>query len=305
MGTTNFNVVQADAFIGPIVNGGGNVLFVNSNAAGSSGDGSYDSPVTTFAKAYANAVAGDTIVLLPGHAETITGIGGLAFSKAGLTVVGMGSGSRRPRFLMDAAATVTAVINAAGVTVKNIILASGHADVATGIDVTAVDATIDSVEFVNNVIDENFVTPIKATGADNTADGLTIINCRNISIDAAAAEFLEVTGNLDRLTMLNNKHIVKASTAGPLIVSAGAKVLTNVDVGYNKVQNGNTANDVFIDNGGATNSGLVYDNYCGNLDVTGAQAFGAATGMQFFNNQTTSTSTESGALNPAADTPLS
>lgn len=303
MGTTNFDTVQANQFIGPLVQSG-NVLYVDSNAVTGSGDGSFATPVTTLARAIARAVAGDTIILKEGHAETITGVAGLTINKAGLKIIGLGTYGRRPRFLMDGAATVTALISAANVTLQNIVFAAGHADVATCFDITAVGATFIEIETVNNVVDENFVTPYKATGGDNTADGLKILNCRNISADAAAAEFVEITGNLDALVIKGCKHFVKAGTASPLILSAGAKILTNVDVGGNIMQNGNTANDILIDNGGATNSGIIYDNYIGNLDVTGAQTPGAATGIQFFNNLFTSTSTESGALAPAADTPL-
>jgi hypothetical protein len=309
MGTTNFDVVQANAFIGPVMSSGipfngGNVLFVDSNAQ-NPGAGTFDQPYSTLVRALAASVAGDTIIVKAGHAETVTGVGGLTFSKAGVTVVGQGTYNRRPRFLMDGAATVTALVSGANVTLQNLVFAAGHADVATCFDITAKGATFINIETVNNVVDENFVTPYKATGGDNTADGLKILNCRNLSADAAAAEFVEITGNLADLVIQGCRHLVVAGTASPLILSAGAKVLTNCDVGQNIIQNGNTANDLLIDNGGATNSGVIYNNYVGNLDVTGAQLLGAATGIQFFENYATSTSTESGGLAPAADTPNS
>ena len=65
------------------------------------------------------------------------------------------------------------------------------------------------------------------------------------------------------------------------------------------------ANDLFINNGGSTNSGIAAFNFIGNADVTGAQDGGAATGLRFFENYYTSTAVDSGAIYPAADTPLS
>jgi hypothetical protein len=285
----------------------GKVLWVDS-ATGSNGNkGTFERPFATldYAIGMCTANKGDTIMIKPNHAETITGAGGITADVAGINIVGLGTYNQRPRFLMDAATTVTFVISAADVTVQNLVFAAGHADIVTCFNITGVGAKLLDLEFVENVATENFLTPIKATGAANTADGLTIIGCRNLTVDAAAVEFLEVTDDLAYLTMRDNLHFATGGTAAPLILSAGAKNLTFVDIGWNKVQNANTANDLFIDNGGATNSGMVYNNYVGNLDVTGAQTFGAATGIQFFENLSTSTSTETGALAQAADTPLS
>lgn len=292
----------------PLVNMySGQVLWVDS-ATGSNGNkGTRERPFATldYAIGRCNANKGDKIIIKENHAETITGAGGITADIAGITIIGLGTYNQRPRFLMDGGTTVSFVVSTADVMVQNLVFAAGHADVATCFNVTGVGCTLAGLDFVDNVADENFVTPIKATGAANTADGLKIIGCRNITLDANAAEFLELTDNIDHLVMKYNTHFVTGSTAGVFILSAGTKIQRFADIGYNIVQNANTANDVFIDNGGATNSGLVYNNYVGNLDVTGAQVLGAATGMQFIENYLTSTSTESGAVAPTQDTPNS
>jgi hypothetical protein len=244
-------------------------------------------------------------MIKPNHAETITGAGGITADVAGITIVGLGTYNQRPRFLMDGGTAVTFLISAADVTVQNLVFAAGHADIVTCFNITAVGATLVDLEFGDHTTDENFVTPIKATGGDNTADGLKIERCRWISIDAASAEFIEVTGNLANLVATKN-YVNTKGTAGSFILSAGTKILTGALIAHNILQNANTANDLFIDNGGSTGqTGIVAYNLVGNLDVTGAQTFGAATGLQFFENYTTSTSTEAGALAQAADTPLS
>ena len=292
----------------PPVDLGGNVFYVSSVTGGANNDArSPERPISTLDAAIGLCTANnnDTIVVMANHAETITGAGGITADVAGITIIGVGTYNQRPRFLMDAGTAVSFVISAADVTVQNLVFAAGHADVVTCFDITGVGATLLDLEFVNNVVDENFVTPVKATGAANTANGLTIIGCKFLTVDANSAEFLEVTDDLAQLTMLDNVHFVTGSTAGPLILSAGTKNLTFVNIGRNQVQNANTANDVFIDNGGSGNSGLVYDNNVGNLDVTAAQTLGAATGMQFFNNKATSTYVASGDVALALDTPNS
>lgn len=286
----------------------GKVLWVDS-ATGSNGNkGTHDRPFATidYAVGLCTANKGDIILVREAHAETIVGVGGIALDVAGISVIGLGKGNQRPKITMTpTAATGSITISAAGVTVQNLIISANYADIATCFNVTAKDANIINIEFVDTATNMNFLSPISATGATTTADGLTVIGCRWFTPDAAATSFVNITDNVDRLTLADNFVVAKAGTATPFVLSAGSKVVTNALITRNTLQNGNTANDVFIDNGGAANTGIVSYNLVGNLDVTGAQTFGAATGLQFFENYTTSTSTEAGALAQAADTPLS
>lgn len=285
----------------------GSVFWVDSNTGSNGNKGTHSRPFATidFAIGRCTANKGDLIMVRENHAETVTGAAAVAADVAGITIRGLGVGGQRPRLLLDAGTAVSVAVSAADVTIENIVLAAGHADIVLAVDVTGTDCNLRSIEFVENTAGENFLTPIKATGADGTADGLTIIECKNLTLDTAALEFLEITGDLERLTMLYNNHFADAGTASPLILSAGTKVLEYADVGWNKVQHAMTAGDLMINNGGSTNSGMFYNNYCGNLDVTGGQTAGACTGWQFYENLMTSTYVASGALEPVADTPLS
>lgn len=292
----------------PILNTySGKVFWVDSTLGSNGNKGTFDSSFATldYAIGRTKASRGDLIMIKENHSETITGAGGITADVAGVSIIGLGNVNQRPRFLMDAGTAVTLLVSAADVTIENIVLAAGHADIVTAINVTGVGCSLNGIEFVENTTDENFLTPIKATGADNTADGLSIEGCRNLTLDAGALEFLEITGNLDFLIVRGNAHYATGGTASPLILQAGSKVIRFADIGWNRVQHAMTAGDLLINNGGATNSGQIYNNYCGNLDVTGAQEGGAATGIQFFENLYTSTSVASGALVPVADSPLS
>lgn len=75
----------------------GSVWYVNSatgtNAGGTAGQNE-SQPLATLAQAITNASAGDMIVLMDGHTETLTG--GVAVSKAGLVVLGAGSSGGLP-----------------------------------------------------------------------------------------------------------------------------------------------------------------------------------------------------------------
>lgn len=76
----------------------GNVYFVNNSASGNSDSNSgldRAKPKATFNSAFTAASAGDIVALLSGHNETITS--SITLNKAGLKVVGDGSGSNMPR----------------------------------------------------------------------------------------------------------------------------------------------------------------------------------------------------------------
>ncbi len=72
------------------------VSSVTGTDAGSTAGQDRVKPLATLAQAYTNASAGDTIVLLSGHVETLTAA--QTFAKADIKVIGEGAGSNRPRF---------------------------------------------------------------------------------------------------------------------------------------------------------------------------------------------------------------
>lgn len=289
----------------PILNSyAGSVFWVNS-ATGSNGNaGTRERPFATLDYAIGRCTAnnGDLILVAPNHAETITGVGGITADIAGISIVGLGIGNQRPRFLMDGGTTVTFVISAADVYVENLVFASGHADVVTCFNVTAVYASIVNCEFVNNVVDENFVTEVKTTSTtDNNADGLTIVGCRAYTIDAAGAEFLETTADIDALVFKDNVIIKDAGTAAKGILCATGKDLTNCVIDGNFLVSGATSGDMLVDNDTTANSGVICRNLVGHHD-TAAVIIVDCDGVRQFLNYSVGSDTESGVLMPAADT---
>ncbi len=300
-------VGRGGQIIGPTIQTAGKTFYVSSVTGQSTGTGgSPQSPVTTITLALALCTAnqGDTIVLLPKHAETITAAAGIAIAKAGVSIIGVGVRNQRPTITYTTANTATMTVTAADVYLENILFVGNFLSIATAIDVTGTGFQVKSLEFRDTSSVLGFLRAIKASGAANTADGLRVEDCFRFGLSTSGAEFVSLVDNVDRLYLMNNISL-SVGTTGAFLLSAGSKIVTNAIIARNKAQTAATSGNLFISNGGATNTGLVYDNYCGNLDVTGAQTFGAATGLQFFNNQDTSTSTEAGALAQAADTPLS
>jgi hypothetical protein len=111
-------------------------LFVSSVIGGNGNPGSFDSPLATLAYAATLAGVNDVIVLLPGHAESIIAAGTVTLSVAGLQVIGLGTGSKRPTFTFSTATTASMLISGAGVNISNIVGVAGINSLANPIDVT-------------------------------------------------------------------------------------------------------------------------------------------------------------------------
>lgn len=99
----------------------GDVWFVSSATGNNANNGRDEAkPLATIGQAYTNAAANDIIVLLSGHAETLTGA--LNLAKAGLVIVGTGLSGGLPtvKLTMNAAAASMLTPSAVGVQLRNI-----------------------------------------------------------------------------------------------------------------------------------------------------------------------------------------
>ena len=289
----------------PLV-GMGNQFFVSSTASGASDGNLGDSPerpLATLDAAFARCTAnnGDVIHVMANHSETITGAAGIAHDVAGVSVIGYGHGGQRPTFLMDAGTAVTYKITANDALLRNVILNAGHNGIITGIDVqTATDAWIDQVEFTDNATNEHFLTCIKSgTTGDNECDGLRITNCKWFSVDAGSLEFYEMLGDLDRLVMQGN-DIQTLGTASPMLLCTAGDDIQNCVITGNRHISAMTANDLFVTNDQADNTGIIADNFVGHLDVAIAILI-TCDDVFMFENYSNSTNATSGAIEPAAD----
>lgn len=133
--------------------GRGKVFFVDSNNGSSSNNGKTPSQaLDTIAAAVAKCTAnqGDTIYVLPGHAEDIESAAALDFNVAGIRVVGLGWGASRPTLTLKTAITASVAITAASVIIENILFVNGIDNLTKGISISAADVTLLDIETRDN-----------------------------------------------------------------------------------------------------------------------------------------------------------
>jgi hypothetical protein len=156
MGITNFDVIRANAVLGvgsgvPVTSG--NTWYVSSVSGNNGNDGlSPSSPKATLAGAISVATAsnGDIILLMPGHALTITGAAGVSIAKAGLRIIGLGVGGNRPTFTFTTAVGASFDISAANVAIENCRFVAGFDNITAMVNVTGADVSFNGCEFITN-----------------------------------------------------------------------------------------------------------------------------------------------------------
>ena len=126
----------------PVLNTyGGNLFVVDSGAGSNSNDGTHNRPFSSLDYAVGKCTANnaDIIVVKAGHTETVTAAGGLDLDVAGITIIGLGNGDDRPTVNFTTATGADMDVDAANITVQNILF-TGGIDALTGpIDVNAAD----------------------------------------------------------------------------------------------------------------------------------------------------------------------
>lgn len=232
--------------------GNGSVLNVDQRAGSDSNRGTYLSPFGTLAGALAQCVAGrnDIIMVLPGHAETISDAVTTVMNKAGVAVVGLGSGALRPVFTFSGAASAIP-ITAASCSLQNILCQPAAGTVSTGPiavqaadcyidmewrDVTATTAEAQRVVLTTAAAD-NLYIKLKHSGlAGSTAcvNSIRLVGCNNgkINVDffgvasTAVVEFLttacsnvEVRGNFFNVGTALTKNIVDTVTGSTWVAT--------------------------------------------------------------------------------------
>lgn len=103
----------------------------------------------TLALAQVVADRGDTIYILPGHAEDIAGAAAITVSKAGVRIVGLGTGRKRPTFTWKTSTAAQIVISGANSSFENCIFDfTDISAVVAAFSVTAADVSFLRNEFI-------------------------------------------------------------------------------------------------------------------------------------------------------------
>lgn len=276
--------------------------------------GTFDAPFSTLVGALSQTVAGrgDIIMVKPGHAETVAAAAGIILNKAGVAIVGLGTGALRPT-LTWSLATSTVTVTASQSSIQNFLFLGGAATtfVAAAFVIAnaqvAKDFTVDNCEFRDVDATHGFVACVTVGTTANIADGLTFTNnkvFRNLTSPPAANTAVVIGSITDRFTFDGN-YIVNLTANNNIALgfATGALDMTNISVRGNRtasVNTGTTAGELFSTSSTAY-SGLVSDNYSGHLASTGLLA-PTGTKAKFIQNfcHITGAADKSALINPVA-----
>ncbi len=276
----------------------GNVFFVDSVTGSATGGYTADAPAATIAQALAlcTANAGDVIYLFPTHVESI-GAAGLAWNKAGVSIIGLGTGNLRATLTWHTTDAVV-TISAANMLIQNIRTTVDVDEIVSMILVTGAGVTLDGVDF----IDAGATQAIQWLLTTAAADQLTIKNCFHVQNSAAASaqKWIQLVGT-DHTRILDNTFILTANASTSSHLVSGTTAVVNVEIGRNKgCWLGATITGVISCVTGST--GILYDNrFFTGTSVAITTAF-VGDGMGLFDNKMHDTASVSGFLAPTADT---
>lgn len=299
-GISSFGVPVIGA--GQIPTTTGSYWFVSSGAGSDSNDGK--TPSSAFATLdYAigkcTADLGDVIVLMPGHAETISSATSVICDVAGVTIVGLGYGNARPTFSFSAVGSYIP-ISAANVTIQNIITKPSVDEVVKLFYITGAGVTLDTVDYQS----VSTYSTLQFVLTTNAADQLTIKNCYHYQLTAggSAQKWIQLVGT-DSTRIWNNRFNIVAAYAntGSICIS-GSTAVIDCDVRYNDIVWGGATITKIIEMV-TTSTGIIAHNYClGGAAVLLAAAITGDKCMITDNYVTNTVGTASGALAPAVDT---
>lgn len=265
MSLTNFpNGVTS--FGMPVLPGGqvpsttGSVFFVHSGTGSNNNAGlDPDSPLATIDAAVGKCTSnvGDVIVVMPGHAENITGATSLVVDVAGVQIIGLGHGRNRPVLTFTATAS-SIEMDAANTRLSNLVLIAGISAVVVAINVDADGVTLDNLEFNYSATGFDFVTMVDVDAFDRC----TITNCQFIAESGVAGAEQAI-----RLDDCHFVQIVKNWFSGnwsdSVIVGEGA-LGTDLLIADNYMYNADTGDANGIDLNVAF-TGIITNNRIGTL----------------------------------------
>ena len=273
----------------------GDVYYVHSGTGSNTAHNGLNpsTPFATVATAITAATANnnDVILIMPGHAETVTTAIGM--SKAGVSLIGVGNGLRIPAITGNAAIDVINVTGA-NCLIENINFPAPLTDAATAdINIAAAGVTIRNTRHLGSVATENKVDIITVTAAgdDFLIEGTKMYNT---VVDCVAA--ISVEGACARGVIRNNVIQGQFST-GVLMDEATATLLTIND---NVFKNTKAATAVVTFTTG-NSTGVMHRNFCSGRHTTIASNIVPGTGMDFNQNFVVEEAALNGILIPVAD----
>jgi hypothetical protein len=246
MGITNYPD-GISSFGVPALGGGGllttgKFFFVHSGT-GSNGNAGKEPkrPLATidYAIGLCTADKGDTIIVMPGHAETVSGAAGINCDVAGVKIIGLGQGASRPTITMSATGS-TIAIGAASVWLENLLLIT-TAVVVKAIDVNEADCTLKDIEFRNSTTNTPAIGIDVNGGSANACDRTRILGLiYDTGTNTGASAAIEL-GEVANKVEIRGCVIFGDFSSAPIHNPTG-KVLTNLLVADCELTNLSTGN---------------------------------------------------------------
>ena len=298
----------------------GEVFWVNNStvlakgaiAGSNTNNGTYRSPFSTMEYAMGRTLAnrGDIIAVMPGHAETIDSATDWLLDTAGVAVIGLGSGTRRPTFTFSVAATANIPVSAANISLYNLLFVANFADVTSVFTVSgtalATDFTVDSCEFRDTTASLNFLTILTDNATAQNLQGLKFHNnkIRGLGTTAATTPIKLTSAAHNRVSVTDNNVTLAVLNNTSALIAAGANILLQLEIARNIIFRPNTdtaTGGVLLTTSATTDTGMVYDNKMKTLDVAGMIIATTSTALGFTENYISGTADTSGIILPAAD----
>jgi hypothetical protein len=279
----------------------GNVFFVDSNNAVANDNNvgkNSKRPLATIDGAINKCTAnkGDVIIVMPNHAESVTAAAGIACDVAGITIIGLGSGEQRPTITFTTSTGADVDIDAADVTIKNILFKAG-VDALTGpIDVNSTDFTLENCEMRDTT---GFQTT-QWIVATSQSDRMKIVGNKHVCPAAGPASWIKITGGAEDVIIANNDDDSLYSTGN---ISNTSTALVRAKISGNRLVNRGTTATACIDLV-STATGTISDNYLRNTSDAGGKVTNIidASDMELFENYAVTADNETGALIGTAST---
>ena len=295
----------------------GEVFWVNNSSVlakggigGSNGNpGTYQKPFSTIDYAIGRCTAGrgDTIMVMPGHAETLTAAAAITLDVNGVAIVGLGSGNLRPTLTYTTANTASVSWTADQCTMKNIRFVGNFLSIAAAIlNSGGRDWTVEDCDFSDTSAILGFLSAVTTTVSTNSDNGWFCGNTRSSDATTTPGTALKVANTTNRLTVKDNVfwHSVIEENAA-VVLDHGALVVDELLMEGNRVFSVNiaqTTSGFLVKTSATTGSGIIANNYVRSLDPSAAiMVTAAAVQYGLFENYHTGEATQaSGVILPAA-----
>lgn len=231
------------------------VTGTNSSGYGRSPEAPLASLAYFFSADFPTASNGDIVYLMPGHAEVVSAAAGIDADIAGVTVIGLGTGTLQPKITFDTATTADLDVDAANIVFENIHFTANFADIVAAIDVNSQFCTIRNCRFSETATDMNALIWVLG-GSTTTSNGLCVEGCVVHASDAANTHFVSLPGT-DVGNIIRNNYLY--GDWGTAAIGAAGNVV-NVQIHSNRIYNAATDVDSCI-NIATAGTGYISENY--------------------------------------------